>query len=240
MKAWTCTTPAQQFPVAQLDAGQGMVVMTDQNSNVFYLSGSWSKLGSVPLKHVSVGPAGIWGVDRHDKVYKFTAGDFFPTCGLELNLLNAGGEGQVVGVARSDSIHCLNAVSASSIKEEGVLNWNTLQGELMYFSCAPTGCWGVNSYQQIYFTKVSPNSCIMNGWNKLDGIAVHVEVGSDGNVFVVNPSGKVYERTGISKKVPQGTGWSQIEFCVPIKHTSYDLGRLWLLTEGGVILECTN
>lgn len=38
-------------------------------------------LGTVPLKHVSAGPAGIWGADPSNKVYKYVAGDFVPSEG---------------------------------------------------------------------------------------------------------------------------------------------------------------
>ncbi|XP_005801256.1 fish-egg lectin-like [Xiphophorus maculatus] len=234
---WTCSAAPQQFPAAQIDAGQGMVVMTDKNSNAFFLSGSsWSKLGSVPLKHVSVGPPGIWGVDRQNEVYKFVATDFVPTRGLELKQVDAGGQGQIVGVTISDSIHCLNANRASSIKE--LMNWNTMSGLLIYYSCAPTGCWGVNSEEQIYFMQMS-NSCNEPVWNRIGGAAISVEVGSDRNVFVVNRDGQLFERTGISGQVPQGTGWKKIEMSVKIKHASYDLGYLWLVSETGFIVKCT-
>uniref|UniRef100_A0A3B3U0A7 Fish-egg lectin-like n=2 Tax=Poecilia latipinna TaxID=48699 RepID=A0A3B3U0A7_9TELE len=192
---WTCSVAPQQFPAAQIDAGQGMVVMTDKNSSAFFLSrSSWSKLGSVSLKHVSVGPAGIWGVDQQNEVYKFVASDFVPTHGLELKQVDAGGQGQVIGVAKSDRIHCLTANKASSIKE--IMHWSTssVTDLLIYISCAPTGCWGVNAQQSIFFTQIS-NSCVKPGiWNKVDGEAVNVEVGSDGNVFVVNRLGLLYER----------------------------------------------
>uniref|UniRef100_A0A3P9PGN0 Fish-egg lectin n=1 Tax=Poecilia reticulata TaxID=8081 RepID=A0A3P9PGN0_POERE len=216
--------------LSQIDADRGMVVMTDKNSSAFFLSGScWSKLGSVPLKHVSVGPAGIWGVDQQNKVYKFVAS-------LELKQVDAGGQGQVVGVAKGDTIHCLTANKASSIKE--IINWTSgIAGFLIYISCAPTGCWGVNAQQSIFFTV---NSCLRPGnWIQVDGEAVNVEVGSDGNVFVVNRLGLLYERTGISDQVPQGTGWKKIEMSVKIKHASYDLGYMWLVTEEGFIVKCT-
>ncbi|XP_054911448.1 fish-egg lectin-like isoform X2 [Poeciliopsis prolifica] len=237
-RGWNCSAAPQQFPAAQIDAGQGMVVMTDRNSNTFFLNGSsWSKLGSVPLKHVSVGPPGIWGVNQQNKVYKFVASDFVPTRGLDLKQVDAGGHGQVVGVASNDNIYCLNANRASSIKE--LENWSTVSGTLIYFSCAPTGCWGVNAEQWIYFTKIS-NSCDMSGgWNRIAGEAVNVEVGSDENTFLVNQNGVLYERAGISGSVPQGSDWKKIEMPVKIKHASYDLGYLWLVTDTGFILKCT-
>ncbi|PWA14698.1 hypothetical protein CCH79_00014344 [Gambusia affinis] len=226
----------QQFPAAQIDAGQGMVVMTDIKSNVFLLSGSgWSKLGSVPLKHASVGPAGIWGVNQQNKVSKFVASDFVPIRGLELKQIDAGGQGQVVGVASNDNIHCLNANRASSTKE--LMNWSTRFVDV--FQLCSNWSWGVNSEEWIYFTQIS-NSCHQPGsWDCIDGEAVNVEVGSDGNVFVVNRSGQLYERTGISGQVPKGTGWRIIEMSVKIRQASYDLGYLWVVTETGFIVKCT-
>ncbi|XP_038137859.1 fish-egg lectin-like [Cyprinodon tularosa] len=236
----TCEVSPLHFSAVQLDAGQGMVVMTDTFSNVFFLSGSsWTKLGSVPLKHVSVGPAGIWGVNNDDQVYKFSGGDFFPLSGLKLNQLDAGGEGHVVGVTDSDSIHCVNASNVSPTEQEGSLNWITLPGALMHFSCGPNTCWGVNSNQDIYFIKILPNSCFRNEWTHIEGKAVKAEVGSNGRVFVVNKGGNLYERIGISNKTPGGANWKHIEFEKPIKYVSYDLGRLWIVTECNLILECT-
>uniref|UniRef100_A0A3P9PG68 Fish-egg lectin n=1 Tax=Poecilia reticulata TaxID=8081 RepID=A0A3P9PG68_POERE len=235
----------------QIDADRGMVVMTDKNSSAFFLSGScWSKLGSVPLKHVSVGPAGIWGVDQQNKAlfpfsFFFFVMLFFVSSGLELKQVDAGGQGQVVGVAKGDTIHCLTANKASSIKE--IINWTSgIAGFLIYISCAPTGCWGVNAQQSIFFTV---NSCLRalspGNWIQVDGEAVNVEVGSDGNVFVMiyfKAATKKHlplPRTGISDQVPQGTGWKKIEMSVKIKHASYDLGYMWLVTEEGFIVKCT-
>ncbi|XP_015233921.1 PREDICTED: fish-egg lectin-like [Cyprinodon variegatus] len=237
----TCKAAPQQLSAAQVDAGHGIVVMTDILYNSFFLTGSsWSKLGSVPLKHVSVGPAGIWGVNKDDKVHKFSGGDFFPVLGLELKQLDAGGQGHVVGVTDTDKIYCLNADRAFSIQKEGILTWDQLQGRLRYFSCGPNGCWGVNSIQHIYFTKVLPNTCEISGFIRINGLGVKIEVGTDGRVFILNQSGQLYERAGISDKVPQGTEWKEIAFQEPLKHASYDLGHLWLVTKCGVILECTD
>ncbi|XP_015233918.1 PREDICTED: fish-egg lectin-like [Cyprinodon variegatus] len=237
----SCKAAPLQFSAVQLDAGQGMVVMTDKDSNVFFLSGSsWTKLGSVPLKHVSVGPAGIWGVNNDDKVYKFAGGDFFPVSGQELNQLDAGGEGNVIGITDSDSIHCLNASNVSPTEQEGSLNWNTWSGQLKHLSCSPNVCWGVNSNEAIYYMEISPKSCNTKGWTKVEGEAVKAEVGTDGRVFVVNRFGNLFERVGISGKTPGGADWKKIEFQKDIKHVSYDQGRLWLVTKCELILECTH
>ncbi|XP_024865217.1 fish-egg lectin-like isoform X2 [Kryptolebias marmoratus] len=213
--------------------------MTDELSNAFFLSGStWQKLGSVPLKHVSVGPAGLWGVSPLNGVYKYVAGDFVPVNGLNLKQVDAGGDGQIVGVTRTDSIHCLNSNIASSYHRRDSVSWTNLPGGLKFFSCGLNVCWGTSGIEEIFFTKATPTTCETTGWVKIPGSAKMVEVGNDGSVFVVNAKGQLFQRTGISSSVPQGTAWAMIPMCLPIQHATYDLGRLWLVTEGGIILQC--
>uniref|UniRef100_A0A3P9BVV1 Fish-egg lectin n=1 Tax=Maylandia zebra TaxID=106582 RepID=A0A3P9BVV1_9CICH len=208
----------QQFPAVQIDAGQGNVVMTDSNNYAYFLIGSqWYKMGSLTLKHVSVGPAGIWGVALKDNdVYKYVAGSF--VYAGDLQQVDAGGDGQVVGVTYPSTIHCLKSTIASAYRERSTLNWTTLPGLLMYFSCSTKyGCWGVNSDISPYF-----------GWIQVDGLAVMVEIGTDGSVFVVNRGGEVFQRQGIDSSTPQGTSWTKIPMPSRINHVSYDRGNLWV------------
>ncbi|XP_072234096.1 fish-egg lectin-like [Leuresthes tenuis] len=237
---WTCKEAPQQFPAAQIDAGQGKVVLRDRHSRAYFLSGShWYRLGSVSLKHVSVGDAGIWGVDTANRVYKYIAGEFVRSNGQSLSQVDAGGVGQIVGVTKSDTIHCLKSSAASAFKQVGTLRWNLLPGRLNYVTCSPTNrCWGVSSAGQIYYTTISPTTCKIRNWVRVSGSAKMVEVGYDGSVFVVNSRGQVFQRTGISSRTPQGTRWSYIRMCVSASHVSYDLGRLWIVSKGGIILQC--
>ncbi|XP_028256403.1 fish-egg lectin-like [Parambassis ranga] len=238
---WTCTAGPQRFHAEQIDAGEGQVVLTDRDSNVYLMCGlTWFRVASIALKHVSVGPAGIWGVDRSDKVYKYVAGDFILVNGQTLQQVDAGGQDQVVGVTNASIIYCLKNSIASNYRDVGSVNWKELPGRLMYFSCSPLGCWGVNSAEQIYFTRVTPTTCDISGWIHIPGAAVMAEVGTDGNVFVVNRENQLYQRTGISTSAPQGTDWVNIPMCLPIKHVSYNLGKLWLVTKGGIIMQCSN
>uniref|UniRef100_A0A8C6KI54 Fish-egg lectin-like n=1 Tax=Nothobranchius furzeri TaxID=105023 RepID=A0A8C6KI54_NOTFU len=216
---------------AQIDAGQGQVVLTDSSSNVFFLSGStWSKLGSVPLKHVTVGPAGIWGVDSSNKIYKFVGGDF-------VSQVDAGGNKQIVGVNSGNNIYCLKTSITSAYSQTGSVDWTGFDGALKYFSCGPNGCWGVNSADNIY-TVILSSLILTTSWTLVPGAAKMVEVGTDGSVFVVNAVGQVFQRTGITEYLPQGMNWAQLPICLPVKHVSYDLERLWVLTEIGLILKC--
>uniref|UniRef100_A0A1A8AMF6 Fish-egg lectin n=1 Tax=Nothobranchius furzeri TaxID=105023 RepID=A0A1A8AMF6_NOTFU len=235
---WTCTAPPQQPSAAQIDAGQGQVVMTDSSSNAYFLSGSgWSKLGTVPLIHVTAGPAGIWGVDSSNNIYKFVGGDFVSVDGL-LQQVDAGGNEQVVGVNSADNIFCLKSSITLAYPQPGPVAWTPFDGLLTYFSCGPNGCWGVNSADNIYVSNVNPSTCSKTRWTQVPGSATLAEVGTDGSVFVVNSNGDVFQRTGITSSLPQGRDWVQIPFCLPVKHVSYDLGHLWVVFEIGLILDC--
>uniref|UniRef100_A0A3Q2VMR6 Fish-egg lectin-like n=1 Tax=Haplochromis burtoni TaxID=8153 RepID=A0A3Q2VMR6_HAPBU len=183
------------FPAVQIDAGQGNVVMTDSNNYAYFLLGSqWYKMGSLTLKHVSVGPAGIWGVALDDRVYKYVAGSFVFANGQTLQQVDAGGDGQVVGVTDTSTIHCLKSTIASDYRKQSTLSWTTITGGLMYVSCSSKyGCWGVNSVQNIYF-KITPSTCGISGTTLVDGLAVKVETGTDGSVFVVTKDGEVFQR----------------------------------------------
>uniref|UniRef100_A0A672G694 Fish-egg lectin-like n=1 Tax=Salarias fasciatus TaxID=181472 RepID=A0A672G694_SALFA len=235
---WTCDPGPEHSGAKQIDAGQGQVVMTNDKSEAFFLREStWTRLASVPIKHISVGPAGIWGVDSSNNVYKYGGGDFVLSNGQSLHQVDAGGQDKIAGVTSSSTIHCLSSAVASGSKQGVSLSWTTFPGALMYISCSSYGCWGVNSGQQIYFTKT--DSCQIRGWTHVEGGAIMVEAGTDGTVFVVTVHGTLFQRTGISANVPHGTGWLQLPMSKNIKHASYDLGNLWLVMNGGLIMKCT-
>nr|BAL61198.1 Fish-egg lectin [Oplegnathus fasciatus] len=242
-QAWNCKEAPQQYPALQIDAGQGKVVLTDKNHNAYFLSGStWYRLGSYSLKHVSVGPAGIWGVDTSNKVYKYVAGNFLLSNGPSMLQVDAGGNGQVVGVSNSYTNYCLRSTFASAYRKVGSLTWNSLSRVVKYYSCGPLyGCWGVDASDRIYFTqRIIPTTCGTSGWTQISGSAKMVEVGTDGTVFTVNRQGLVFQRTGIYNGRPQGSGWTQVSMCMKINHVSYDLGNLWAVTTSGLLFQCTH
>lgn len=80
--AWTCAEAPRLYSVRQVDAGLGKVVVRDAHSNAYFLTGlNWNRLSTIRLKHVTVGPAGLWGVGINNVVYKYVAGTFKPSTG---------------------------------------------------------------------------------------------------------------------------------------------------------------
>lgn len=69
--------------------------------------------------------------------------------------VDAGGNGQVVGVSNSYTNYCLRSTFASAYRKVGSLTWNSLSRVVKYYSCGPLyGCWGVDASDRIYFTQV--------------------------------------------------------------------------------------
>ena len=62
-------------------------------------------------------------------------------------------------------------------KPEGT-NWLQIPGLLRYVSCGRLGCWGVNSFHDVFSRSgVSETSCRGFEWHKIPGVAlIQIEV----------------------------------------------------------------
>ncbi|XP_053169971.1 fish-egg lectin-like [Scomber japonicus] len=242
--AWNCGGAPRLSNIRQIDAGQGQVVATTNHNYAYFLVGPyWQYLRTNKIKHITVGPAGLWAVDTSNKVNKYVAGKFLPATGLAMQQVDAGGDVNIAGVSPSKKPYCLTTFRTLSYRGRSSPSWTTFSGSLKYFSCGPLfGCWGTNSHNQVYMTKkITTTNCGMSGWLHVSGLAVKViEVGTDGSVFAVTTTGKVYQRVGITGSRPQGSGWRLVPMCMAIKHVSYDLGTLWVVTTSGLTMRCTH
>nr|XP_019955551.1 PREDICTED: fish-egg lectin-like [Paralichthys olivaceus] len=245
VRAWNCREGPRLYGARQIDAGMGKVVVSDSRRQTFFLSAvAWYRLGRTSMKHVSVGAGGLWGCSHANKVYKYVAGDFKLANGLSMYQVDAGGDGQIVGVGqRNYNTYCLREKTALGYCGRGALRWTFLSRRMMYYSCGPMwGCWGVDKSFRIWVTKnISPTSCGTSGWAVVPGPRMRmIEVSSDGKVFGVTTTGKIYQRTGISNGRRQGTGWVYVPMCMPVRHVSYDLCNLWIVTTSGLVMKCSH
>ncbi|XP_062389940.1 fish-egg lectin-like [Sardina pilchardus] len=240
--------------VQQIDAGAGQVVAVDRTRRVFHLIGSnWITQNSY-MKHVSVGPAGIWGVDRQGFINKVVAGKWTRTAVNLMKQVDAGGDQFVTAtgtfqhqvskqqVSPTANL-CVNRSSAVAFKTPGnsvSTVWTATSVDLKYSSCGRNACWLTNHQDEVlFFEKVDPFTCQgMKIMRKVKGSLSMVEVATDGSVYGVNNEGQIFRRDGISIQRPRGTSWTHIDVCLPARHVSYDLGRLWVVTKTGVALEC--
>lgn len=163
--------------------------------------------------------------------------------GSILQQVDAGGDGQVVGVASGGrNSHCLRETTALAYKGVGSMYWNSLGRRLRYLSCSPNnGCWGIDTSYRVYATQRMTSSCSPSSWVYVSGQSMTmVEVGTGGSVFGVNRSGQVYQRIGVSRSRPYGTAWRNVPICMTVRHVAYDLGRLWAVTTSGTLMQCTH
>ncbi|XP_038833958.1 fish-egg lectin-like [Salvelinus namaycush] len=236
--AWDCQKVVNIKNLMQIDAGLGQVVATDTSQVPYYLVGdTWIRLpGS--LKHITVGPAGIWGVNKADSIYKYVAGNWVQAAGL-LKQLDAGGEQFIVGANMADTPFCLTRSATVGYKGPGSpIPWTGLPGAVKYYSCGPFGCWAVNKNDDIFLMSLN-QECQNKGWSHIDGKLFMIEVATDGSVFGVNSAGSVFTRDGITASKPEGTGWSNIPMSMRMSHVTYDLGRLWVVSKSAVTMVCT-
>ncbi|XP_070296261.1 fish-egg lectin-like [Salvelinus sp. IW2-2015] len=166
---------------------------------------------------ITVGPAGIWGVNKADSIYKYG-----PVTGCKLPL-DAGGAQFIVGANMDDTPFCLTRSATVGYKGPGSPPSRTgLPGAVKYYS---VDLWVLGRQNK--------------GWSHIDGKLSMIEVATDGSVFGVNYAGSVFTRDGITASKPEGTGWSNITMYMPMKHETYDLGRLWVVSKSGVTMVCT-
>ncbi|XP_066574054.1 fish-egg lectin-like [Amia ocellicauda] len=218
----------------------GQVFGTNEDNLIFTLYGDrWNHLpGS--LKHITVGPSGIWGINSTNAVLKLVGANWVQVPG-QMKQIDAGGDQFVAGVSTADGIYCLGLQATVGYKGPGSpAPWEGRAGSLKYQSCGPLGCWGVNYNGNVYVCPVvSPQQCQGTGWMQVYGTLSMLEVGSDGSVYGVITAGTVYTRDGITSSNPAGTGWTEMSECGKCKHVSFDLGHLWVITQDNRILDCS-
>ncbi|XP_062382992.1 fish-egg lectin-like, partial [Sardina pilchardus] len=192
-------------------------------------SSSWARIPG-RLKHISVGPAGLWGVNRYRRIFKWGSRSWKRVKG-GLKQIDAGGDGFVSGANRLDIPWC-------GVTKSNRVNWVRLDGKLKYYSCGPYSCWGVDSQDRIYVRKVRLD-CKGDGLQLIEGSLSMIEVAGDGSVYGVNSEGNVYRRDSTSRCKPEGTDWTQIPLhSGEVKHVSYDSGHLWIILKNDTIYDC--
>ncbi|OCT73236.1 fish-egg lectin [Xenopus laevis] len=234
--------PCTSFPASlkQLDAGSGMVFGVSDSGQVFNWTGNeFLPVAGQQLAHVTVGPAGVWGVAKDNVVYKLQGTQWKTKTGQSLKQADAGGSAFLVGVNTNNITVCLNNGFTST--RCTAVKFSTIEGNFIYYSCGLRGCWAVSSdptNNVFYRENVNQTVCQGSSWTRVNGNMIKVEIGTDGTVFAVDSDGYLYRRSGISDVNPTGTGWDVQNYPLYISHATYDDGTLWFVAENGVVLKC--
>ena len=185
---------------------------------------------------MSVGEAGIWGVNVHDDIYfrngvtdQNPSGTSWSQIAGKLKQIDSGPSGIVYGVNVYDNIYCRTGIGYGKPFGTG---WKHIGGKLKYISCGVLGCWGVNSADDIFYRSgVTKENCGGTAWSHIPGKLKQIEVGKTGDVYGVNFAGDVYRRTGIFELHPTGSGWQKIE---EGSHVTTGLNEQYLLVNGQI------
>ncbi|XDV25161.1 hypothetical protein PO909_029126, partial [Leuciscus waleckii] len=227
----------------QIDAGLGSVGGVNNDSEVFlFLGNSFTRINA-SLKHITIGPAGQFGVSPTNIVFKFQSGIFRQIQGISggLKQVDAGSE-IVAGVNPIDDVFCINKDTNNNGPPANAAWTQLTGGRLKYYSCGPYSCWGVNFTDNVFLKRnVTGSSCGGSAFSEIvNGSLSMVEVATDGSVYGVDSQGSLMQRVGVSPSNPAGTGWQRIAAC-PFghKHVTYDVGRLWVICIDGSIRRCT-
>ncbi|XP_051901310.1 fish-egg lectin-like [Pristis pectinata] len=226
----------------QIDAGNGMVFGVNASGSVYARAGNSWILFPGNLKHVTVGPAGVWGIGQNMDVYQLVAGTWFPVTSERLVQVDAGGERFVAGVDRFGSTLCLSQEELGQVGRNRSLNFRSVGSRMRYLSCGPLGCWGVTLAKDVYYRlNVRPSACLGTSWARVFGKFQMIEVATDGHVFGVSITKQLYMRKGITADKPTGWGWTKVQIGnLRFRHVSWDLGHLWLLRDNGLVVRCSH
>ncbi|XP_025104985.1 lectin L6-like isoform X1 [Pomacea canaliculata] len=176
---------------------------------------SWRKVeGS--LKHVSIGRAGVWGVNADDLIYyregtyqaPNATGTKWTLVPGHLKQLDVGRD-IVVGVNSKNEILYRKDISDENPTGS---DWVQLDGCLKHVTVSPYGAiWGVNHYNFIYFRDgISPQNPAGTSWQMVDGKLTQISAGPSG-VWGVNANDDIFYREGTyGGHVTMGSGWTNV------------------------------
>ncbi|XP_071804529.1 uncharacterized protein [Asterias amurensis] len=183
----------------------------------FHNKDPWSGLeGS--LKHVSVGLAGVWGVNCKDQIYYRE--DTYEEEVLGRDWVEV--EGKLVQVDVGDDVVWGVNSCQNIYYREGILgrnptgnDWVLVEGSLKHVSVSQHGhVWGVNKHDDIYH-RIGASFWNPGGdsWKKICGHLKQISVGEAG-VWGVNSAHNIYYRDGTfgdPESDPNGTGWTHVD-----------------------------
>jgi len=197
---------------------------------------TWTKYPGALIR-ISVGPAGVWGANRKNQVFKKIPGGW-KFMSVSLKDISVG-KTSLWGVDKHNLIHKksgydgwqhvagqLIQVSVSGVDDNVVWGcnsryhvyrrrgsaWEKINGQLKMVSAGESGVWGVNQNHNIFYRTgtFGGGATAGTGWQKVPGGLEWISSGLAGQVWGVNDPGEIFKREGITKSNPVGTAWTKI------------------------------
>jgi len=168
------------------------------------------------LKQISVGPAGVWGVNYANNIWYRNStrsnpddyGSGWTKLDGSLKQIDVG-QDVVWGVNSNNDIWVRTGISDTNPVGTG---WQQVEGNLKHVSVSNNGyVWGVNSDNTIFYRncRLGANACA--DWVAIYGASNQISAGGAG-VWCVNSADQIYYRTGtFGDNGGQGTGWQKVD-----------------------------
>ncbi len=194
----------------------------------------WKKVDGA-LKHVAVGPFGVWGVNAADLIW-FRAispsnleGTVWTQVGGNLKQVDVGQHGDVWGVNKDDDIFMREGVTPQNPTGTA---WKQVDGKLKYLSVGDDIVWGVNADGIMWYREgITRENRLGTGWKKVEGWATKISVFGNNVWHIGGNNTPYYVKDGIPTN-PAGTGWNKIENTF-LTHVSLGLYTAWGIGNDG-------
>ncbi|XP_051901309.1 fish-egg lectin-like [Pristis pectinata] len=225
----------------QIDASNGQVYGVGTNRRGYtWLEGRWVTLPGI-LAHVSVGPTGVWAVGPQQELYRMVEGRWAMLAGAPVPDRRGRAPDRGGGGTGPRHAFCSNRQAAVSARDFSSPAYSRVPGRLIYYSCGPISCWGVDPSGRVMVRLgVQPQCCVGRSWRRLPSRMAMLEVASDGTVYAVNRSGLLFRRLGISRFNPVGSHWKKVDIVGRrFRHVTADLGAIWLVERNGNVVHCS-
>jgi len=232
----TCTNPvpANGGKACEGEAQESKACNTEACAVQTGIKAAWEQIPG-GLTRISKGNSGVWGVNKHDNIYRLNA-DGRSWTQISGALVQVASGASVWGVNRNDYIYKylgnnkwqniagrLTNVDVSNKNNVWGVNrgqdifrwtgssWQHIAGKLIQISVGESGVWGVNAAHDIFYRQgtYGDTHTAGSGWTHIPGKLQWV--GSGTNLLVgANSNHDIFYRKGITAENPIGTEWVHV------------------------------
>uniref|UniRef100_A0A8C4PZA7 Uncharacterized protein n=1 Tax=Eptatretus burgeri TaxID=7764 RepID=A0A8C4PZA7_EPTBU len=189
----------------------------------------WFKFSDQSMKVVKTGPSGVWGIDKHNKLYTYV-GDKWLHFMDDVQQIDPRIPSMIFGIQKS-GVFCVpkipNKLSLSSHR----LNIMNVD----FLTCTEETCWYLNKNQKeihLYSYKAPCTQSNKEGQIKFQSHLKYIEANEKKQILALDSSGKVFFKKNST------TAWQRLDAPGKCQSVSYGDTSLWLVLKDGRLMAC--
>jgi len=125
-----------------------------------------------------------------------------------MSKVSVGATGHVWGVNRMGQVFVRRGISGRQPLGQA---WDPIEGELSNVAVGVHSVWGTDREEQLWCRTALGAGAKGSAWSRVEGQMRDISVGPTGHVWGVTSDGKLWRREGVSRQVPQGRAWRQVQ-----------------------------